>query len=39
MKRMNKVVHYYDLERWAGQVASQFEGLSAIPGNSEPAAA
>lgn len=28
MSRMGKVIHHYDLERWAQQVAAQFEGIS-----------
>lgn len=31
MKQMNKVVHHYDLERWARQVAHQFDGISSAP--------
>lgn len=31
MARMNDVVHHYDLARWAGQIAEQFDGISASP--------
>ncbi len=29
MKQLNAVVHHYDLDRWAQQVAGQFDGISA----------
>lgn len=32
MQEMNEVVRHYDLERWAGQVATQFEGIAHLPG-------
>jgi len=40
MAEMNKVVRHYDLERWAGQVASHFEGITAASrsGKKAPAA-
>lgn len=39
MKRLNKVVHHYDLARWAGQVAEQFEGISVATFERQPAVA
>ena len=39
MAAMNKVVHHYDLERWAGQVAKQFDGISSASGGLKSQAA
>ncbi len=30
MKKMNRTVHHYDLERWARQVAHQFDDISSV---------
>jgi glucosylglycerol-phosphate synthase len=32
MELMNEVVRHFDVERWAGQVAAQFDGIADLPG-------
>jgi len=41
MEKMNQVVRHFDLERWVGQVAMQFDGIAHLPllGKSPQAAA
>jgi glucosylglycerol-phosphate synthase len=39
MIAMNKVVHHFDLERWAGQVAKQFDEISRVSKRSKSQAA
>jgi glucosylglycerol-phosphate synthase len=39
MVAMNNVVHHFDLERWAGQVAKQFDEIATVSGRSKSQAA
>lgn len=36
MSRLNTVVHHYDLARWAGQVAEQFQGITTAHSGPQP---